>query len=335
MGFRYRKSINLGGGFRVNLSKNGIGYSWGVKGYRVTKTADGRTRHTASIPGTGISYVEEHRNGAPDRRAAEPQEVNPMDEYDDIQSVESAGAALLRSAEYGELFKRVKLCRTGVVTLTVLTILFLSTPPLAAVCAVALVLLYCKGRCTIEYEFDDYGREKWERLRDAWQGVASSQSLQQIVLQARSKNTRVTAGIENGIQTAKMTAGSKLPWYIKTDVKPVVFSLQKMKLAIMPDRLLVFDKQMGALDYKDVEIDLSAVGFLESGTVPNDAEAIKYVWAYSNNDGSPDKRYANNKEYPVMKYGKISIKTANGLNVQFMCSNETAADKLNELLRNS
>ena len=73
MGWRYRKSINLGGGFRVNLSKSGIGYSWGVKGYRITKTADGRTRHTASIPGTGISYVEEHgrsgpAQGAPGRR---------------------------------------------------------------------------------------------------------------------------------------------------------------------------------------------------------------------------------------------------------------------------
>lgn len=59
MGFRYRKSINLGGGFRINLSKSGIGYSWGVKGYRVTKTAKGRTRTTASIPDTGISYVHE------------------------------------------------------------------------------------------------------------------------------------------------------------------------------------------------------------------------------------------------------------------------------------
>ena len=35
MGFRVRKSINLGGGFRINLSKSGIGYSWGTKGYRV------------------------------------------------------------------------------------------------------------------------------------------------------------------------------------------------------------------------------------------------------------------------------------------------------------
>ena len=37
MGLRYRKSINLGGGFRVNFSKSGVGYSWGTKGYRVTK----------------------------------------------------------------------------------------------------------------------------------------------------------------------------------------------------------------------------------------------------------------------------------------------------------
>ena len=41
MGLRFRKSINLGGGFRINLSKSGVGYSWGVKGYRVTKTASG------------------------------------------------------------------------------------------------------------------------------------------------------------------------------------------------------------------------------------------------------------------------------------------------------
>ncbi len=29
MGFRFRKSINMGG-FRVNISKSGIGYSFGV-----------------------------------------------------------------------------------------------------------------------------------------------------------------------------------------------------------------------------------------------------------------------------------------------------------------
>ena len=61
MGFRFNKSIRIGKNFRVNLSKSGIGYSFGVKGYRVAKTAKVNIRQTASIPGTGISYVEEHK----------------------------------------------------------------------------------------------------------------------------------------------------------------------------------------------------------------------------------------------------------------------------------
>ena len=59
MGLRFRKSINLGGGFRINISKSGIGYSWGVKGARITKTAKGNVRGTVGIPGTGIYYSEE------------------------------------------------------------------------------------------------------------------------------------------------------------------------------------------------------------------------------------------------------------------------------------
>lgn len=58
MGFRFRKSVNFGP-LRVNFSKSGVGYSVGGKGFRVTKKANGGTRMTASIPGTGISYVED------------------------------------------------------------------------------------------------------------------------------------------------------------------------------------------------------------------------------------------------------------------------------------
>jgi tetratricopeptide (TPR) repeat protein len=57
VGFRIRKSINIAPGVRLNVSKSGIGYSVGVKGYRVTKQVDGRVRRTASLPGTGLSYV--------------------------------------------------------------------------------------------------------------------------------------------------------------------------------------------------------------------------------------------------------------------------------------
>lgn len=56
---RFRKSINFGKHFRINLSSKGIGYSYGVKGYRHTVSADGKEKITTSIPKTGISNVED------------------------------------------------------------------------------------------------------------------------------------------------------------------------------------------------------------------------------------------------------------------------------------
>lgn len=57
MGWNYRKSINLGGGLRLNFSKSGVGISGGVKGFRVSHNSRG-SRLYASIPGTGIYYTK-------------------------------------------------------------------------------------------------------------------------------------------------------------------------------------------------------------------------------------------------------------------------------------
>lgn len=58
MGLRYRKSVKLGP-FRVNLSKSGVGWSVGNKYARYTRKANGGARVTTTLPGTGISHVEE------------------------------------------------------------------------------------------------------------------------------------------------------------------------------------------------------------------------------------------------------------------------------------
>ena len=57
MGLRFRKSINIGP-LRINFSKSGIGFSLGVKGFRVSRSAKGKMSATASLPGTGLSYVQ-------------------------------------------------------------------------------------------------------------------------------------------------------------------------------------------------------------------------------------------------------------------------------------
>ena len=55
MGFFYRKSINFGP-FRVNLSKSGVGYSAGGRGFRVGRSSRGRKYSAFSIPGSGVGY---------------------------------------------------------------------------------------------------------------------------------------------------------------------------------------------------------------------------------------------------------------------------------------
>ncbi len=56
MGIRFRKTVKAGP-ININLSKSGVGISTGVKGARVSRTAKGTIRTTLSIPGTGLSYV--------------------------------------------------------------------------------------------------------------------------------------------------------------------------------------------------------------------------------------------------------------------------------------
>jgi len=55
MGWSYRKSVNLGP-FRINLSKSGVGYSIGARGFRTGVSSRGRRYTSYTIPGTGLRY---------------------------------------------------------------------------------------------------------------------------------------------------------------------------------------------------------------------------------------------------------------------------------------
>ena len=57
MGFRFRKSIKIAPGLKVNLGLKGVSLSIGGKGTTVNVGKNG-VRGTLGIPGTGISYSE-------------------------------------------------------------------------------------------------------------------------------------------------------------------------------------------------------------------------------------------------------------------------------------
>lgn len=72
MGFTYRKSVNLGP-FRVNLSKSGLGYSVGGRGFRVGTTARGKKyclARTLRVSPVGLLF--EQATERPPRRLFHP-----------------------------------------------------------------------------------------------------------------------------------------------------------------------------------------------------------------------------------------------------------------------
>lgn len=67
MGMRYRKSINLGGGVKLNLNKKSVGVSAGTKHMRYTVNSSGRRTTSVGAPGTGMSWRQ--TSSSPQRTA--------------------------------------------------------------------------------------------------------------------------------------------------------------------------------------------------------------------------------------------------------------------------
>lgn len=64
MGWSFRKAINLGP-LRINLSKSGMSFSVGSKGFRSGVNVQGRAYTSASIPGTGLRYQKTYKKKSP------------------------------------------------------------------------------------------------------------------------------------------------------------------------------------------------------------------------------------------------------------------------------
>jgi hypothetical protein len=56
MGFRFRRSVKILPGVRLNFGKRGVSTSIGVRGAHVTFGKTG-TRTTVGLPGSGLSYT--------------------------------------------------------------------------------------------------------------------------------------------------------------------------------------------------------------------------------------------------------------------------------------
>lgn len=94
MGLRFRKTISLLPGVRLNISKSGVGVSAGVPGLRGSINTSGRVTGTASIPGTGVSYVKTKQLGSKSKSKSKDNEKTKTAKTEDTKAKKSSSKKL-------------------------------------------------------------------------------------------------------------------------------------------------------------------------------------------------------------------------------------------------
>ena len=87
MPIRFRRSMRLGPGVRLNLAKKSAGISFGGPGMRYSVNTAGRTWRSAGVPGTGLSHVSVSSGGKRGRDGSRSHTEAPPPSPKDIERV--------------------------------------------------------------------------------------------------------------------------------------------------------------------------------------------------------------------------------------------------------
>lgn len=311
MGIRFRKSINLGKGFRINMSKTGPGFSWGGKGFRVTKKAGGGFRTTAYIPGTGLSYQKDFSNpltggskkksGKVSERVESTEDLSEKRDFGlDFNNLESTGLKDVLS-EAGNTYP---LRKAGLLVFILGIILTFVNPLLVLIAIVGAFMYFYKKKNPVEIEYDFTGEagKEYDLTNKLLAGILESDKVWLVDgLKAYGEENLITARKEISIKEG--LAGD-----LSTNVKTISLSAGDLTISFLPDALIINKNgENKAIDYKDMEVDLRSEIFLEEEKVA-DATLIKKTYLHTNKDGSPDMRYKENPLVNYVEYGVLEMK---------------------------
>ena len=91
MSLRFRRSMKLMPGVRLNFNKDSVGMSFGVPGARYTINSKGRRTVTAGIPGTGLYDVTTLSSGRTSRSRSTSSSESSFERSDDFWDKTSSG----------------------------------------------------------------------------------------------------------------------------------------------------------------------------------------------------------------------------------------------------
>jgi multisubunit Na+/H+ antiporter MnhB subunit len=336
VGLYFRRSVRVGP-LRFNFSKSGIGVSTGIPGFRVGTGPRGAYVHVGAgglyyrqSLGSSLTEAAETRqpgaHGLPSYAGdVEDRTVGPLEDTDSASVLELTDASsqrLLDEIQQRRATPRVApwIAGIGIAAFFVAGNAGVGELSIAVVGAVMGGLFWwASGRdalrrtVVIGYDLDAVAAEHFEALINAWKALAGVGGLWHIPAQVHDR--KYHAGASTVLNRVAVRPATGEPPGIRTNIDVPFIRVGRQQLYFMPDRVLVFDgSQVGAVEYSSLLVEVGTTRFVEDGSVPGDAQVVDHTWRYVNQDGGPDRRFANNAQLPIALYETIHLTSSSGLN---------------------
>jgi hypothetical protein len=103
---------------------------------------------------------------------------------------------------------------------------------------------------------------------------------------------------------------------------------------LLPDRVLVRDgSHYASVAYSELAAQVAVQLFVEEGPVPTDSRVLGHTWRFVNKSTGPDRRFNNNRQLPVLEYGRLVLAGAKGYGAILDFSTPAAGSALVTALR--
>ena len=350
MGFRFQRRLKLFPGVRLNFSGSGISTTIGVRGAGFTFGPKG-TYVNLGIPGTGLSYRERiapplaARPPSPHLQPAQDYSYfeNPAPVVGEIKSssvdtMTSGGLdelknlineAAVKHVELAKIVKtnessllhaqsRLRLAQLFIVRLfTKRVIPDLVTQIVAAEDALSQTRQQLAG-CSIEidFAFDDITLNAFAALVRSFDALIGCEKVWDITASVAT-NRFVERTTADNLVTRKLVALSVTSSeIIDTNHKALrITNANGSDIFIYPGFVMLpsTSSDFALVDVRELQVNLSQTRFHEEENVPHDSEVIGQTWKKANKDGSRDRRFANNYQIPIVRYGEIEFRSSTGL----------------------
>ena len=188
----------------------------------------------------------------------------------------------------------------------------------------------------INYEFDDHIHEVYGKFLTYFNELLGSDRTWQYLHSQRTYDYKHHAGagsLVSRVPVRRISPDHKPAKFFRTNIAVPNIKLKNTDLYFFPERLIIKrDRQFAAIFYQHLRIDCPTSIFIEESGVPSDAVIVGYTWKYPNKDGSPDRRFNNNRRIPECRYSQYQLSSNTGINEIFTTSKIGAFDNFAHLL---